>query len=99
LLENTGQGSGCQVITWMPCNCNAPRLARMLVLSMATLRHNQEPAIVLYQPNDVSDLHLPGPMPRPTTEILAWGGKGRLYSQPSRETRRHAQRLSYAARR
>jgi hypothetical protein len=95
LLENTGQGSRRQVITRMPCNCDAPQLARMLVLSMAALRHNQEPAIILYQPNDVSDLHLPGP--RPTTEILAWSGKGRLWSQPSRGTQQHAQRFGSAA--
>jgi hypothetical protein len=45
----------------------------MLALAMAPLRHDQEPAIIFYQPNDVSDLHPRGP--GPTVWILAWSAK------------------------
>ena len=73
LLQDTAQRAGCQIVTWVSGNCNAPQLGRMLVLAMAPLRHKKEPAIVLYQPNDISDLHPPGPLP--STWILAWCGK------------------------
>jgi hypothetical protein len=57
LLEHAVERPGGKIVAWVPRYCNAPRLVGMLELAMAALGRDKEPAVLLNQPDDVSDLH------------------------------------------
>lgn len=56
MLEDAGECTRRQVVAWLACDRDQPRLDGVLELSVATALARQDPSVVLDQPQNLTDL-------------------------------------------